>query len=123
MNRPLALALFVGGAICLTCGVSASDEIGPGFSRIFTRTATRQNTWLMLGGGLAATTGLAGMLCGARRNFLAANCHARPRLSIFEMTHDPFGPPPEPPLNRPPVPVSVTFVSQPSPTDPNSHEK
>jgi hypothetical protein len=123
MNRPLALALFVGGAICITYGVSASDEIGPGFSRIFTRAPTHQNTWLMLGGGLAATAGLAGMLCGARADFLAANRHARmhPRFSV--VPHDPAGDQPEPPMNRLPIPVSVTFVSQPSPTDPNSHEK
>jgi len=123
MNKPLALALFVGGAIFVTYGVSASDEIGSGFSRIFTRAPTHTNTWLIIGGGLAATAGLVGMLRGARENFLAANRHARmhPRFSM--VPHDPAGSQPEPAVNRQPVPVSVTPVSHSSSTNPNSHEK
>lgn len=123
MNKPLALALFVGGAIFGTYGVSASDEIDSGFSRIFTRAPTHKNTWLIIGGGVAAGAGLIGMLRGARADFLAANRHARmhPRFSV--VPHDPAGALPEPAVNRRPVPVSITQVSHSSSTHPNSHEK
>lgn len=107
MKNPLSLALFVGGAIFVTYGVSASDGMNSGISNIFTRTPTAHLHWMTVGGGAAACIGLAGMLRGARKNFLAANRHGwlPPRGGV--VPHDPFGASSGPAVNRQPVPVSV----------------
>lgn len=69
MNKGLSLALLVGGAILIIYGISASDSIGSGFSRLFTGAPTDKTIWLLLGGILAAGVGLMGMLRGAKSNF------------------------------------------------------
>lgn len=68
MNKPISLALLVGGVILIICGVSASDSIGSSFSRLFTGAPTDRTIWLLLGGIVATVVGLGGMLRGAKSN-------------------------------------------------------
>ncbi len=66
MNRPIFIALLVGGIILLIYGASASDSIGSSFSRFFTGNPTDRTVWLLLGGAIASIVGLVGLLRGAR---------------------------------------------------------
>jgi hypothetical protein len=66
MNKPISLALLVGGIICLIYGVSASDSIGSDFSRFFTGSPTDKTMWLLIGGGIATAIGATGLLRGSR---------------------------------------------------------
>lgn len=66
MNKPISLALLVGGIILIIYGVSASDSIGSGFSRFFTGSPTDKTMWLLIGGAVAAAVGLAGLARGSK---------------------------------------------------------
>jgi Protein of unknown function (DUF3185) len=66
MNKPVSLALLVGGIILIIYGVSASDSIGSGFSRMFTGAPTDKAVWLLVGGVVAAVLGLTGVLRGSK---------------------------------------------------------
>jgi len=68
MNKPVSLALLVGGVILIIYGLSASDSIGSSFSRFFTGSPTDKTIWLLLGGLIAAAIGLTGMLRGTKSN-------------------------------------------------------
>ena len=66
MNKPISLALLVGGIILLIYGVNASDSIGSSFSRFFTGNPTDKTVWLLIGGAVATAVGAAGMLRGSK---------------------------------------------------------
>ena len=66
MNKPISLALLVGGIILIIYGVSASNSTASGFSRFFTGSPTDKTVWMMIGGLAAAVVGLAGMLRGSK---------------------------------------------------------
>jgi hypothetical protein len=66
MNKPISLALLVGGIILIVYGVSASDSLGSGFSRFFTGSPTDKTMWLLIGGAAASVIGAAGLLRGSR---------------------------------------------------------
>lgn len=66
MNKPVSLALLVGGIILIIYGVSASDSVGSGFSRLFTGAPTDKTIWLLIGGVVATVIGLAGVLRGSK---------------------------------------------------------
>jgi Protein of unknown function (DUF3185) len=66
MNKPLSLALLVGGIILIIYGVSASDSIGSGFSRMFTGAPTDKAMWMLVGGIVAAVLGLTGVVRGSK---------------------------------------------------------
>ncbi len=66
MNKPVSLALLVVGIVLLIYGVSAADSIGSTFSRLFTGAPTDKTIWFLVGGGIAAAVGLAGLLRGSR---------------------------------------------------------
>jgi len=66
MNKPISLALFVGGIILIIYGISASDSIGSDFSRFFTGSPTDKTMWLLIGGAVAAAAGAAGLLRGSK---------------------------------------------------------
>jgi hypothetical protein len=68
MNKPVSFALLVGGVILIIYGVSASDSVGSGFSRLFTGAPTDKTIWLLLGGLVIAAIGLTGVLRGAKSN-------------------------------------------------------
>ena len=66
MNRPIALALLVGGIILIIYGISANDSTASGFSRFFTGNPTDKTMWLLIGGAVAAVAGVAGLLRGSK---------------------------------------------------------
>jgi hypothetical protein len=66
MNKPISLALLVGGVILLIYGVSASDSIGSSFSRFFTGSPTEKTMWLLIGGAIATAVGMAGLFRGSK---------------------------------------------------------
>lgn len=68
MNKPVSLALLVGGVVLIIWGISASDSIGSSFSRIFTGAPTDRTIWLLLGGILAAVIGFLGVMRGTKPN-------------------------------------------------------
>ena len=66
MNKPISLALLVGGIILLIYGVSASDSISSDFSRLFSGKPTDKAIWMLVGGAVATAVGLAGVLRGSK---------------------------------------------------------
>ncbi len=62
MNRTISLVLLTVGVILIIYGVSASNSIGSGFSRLFTGMPTDATVWLMVGGVIAAVVGIVGLL-------------------------------------------------------------
>ena len=66
MNKPISLALLVGGIILIIYGVSASDSLGSDISRFFTGSPTDRTIWLLIGGAVATAVGLAGIMRGSK---------------------------------------------------------
>jgi hypothetical protein len=66
MNKPISLALLVGGIILMIYGANASDSIGSSFSRFFTGSPTDKTMWLLIGGAIATVVGAAGLLRGSK---------------------------------------------------------
>ena len=66
MNKPISLALLVGGIVLLIYGVSASDSIGSDFSRFFTGSPTDKTMWLLIGGAIATAVGATGLIRGTK---------------------------------------------------------
>lgn len=66
MNKPVSLALLVGGVILIAYGVNASESIGSEFSRFFTGSPTDKTMWLLIGGAVAAVVGAAGLCRGSK---------------------------------------------------------
>jgi hypothetical protein len=68
MNKAVSLALLVAGIVLIVYGISASNSVGSGFSRMFTGSPTDKTLWLFIGGGAAALIGLVGVMRGSREN-------------------------------------------------------
>ena len=66
MNKPISLALVVGGIILIVCGVSASDSTASGISRFFTGNPTDKTMWLLIGGAIATVVGAVGLFRGSK---------------------------------------------------------
>lgn len=66
MNKPISLALLIGGIILLIYGVNASDSIGSDFSRFFTGSPTDKTMWLLIGGAVATVAGAIGLFRGSK---------------------------------------------------------
>ena len=66
MNKPISLALLVGGIILLIYGANASDSVGSGVSRFFTGSPTDKTMWLLIGGAIATVVGGVGLLRGSK---------------------------------------------------------
>jgi hypothetical protein len=66
MNRTLSFGLLVGGVVLIVYGVAASKSFGSDVSRFFSGSPTDQTLWLLIGGGVAAAVGLAGLLRGSK---------------------------------------------------------
>lgn len=64
MNRIASLALLVLGVVLLAMGWDAYRSVGSDVSRVFTGAPTDRAVWLLVGGGLAAVAGLAGLSRG-----------------------------------------------------------
>jgi len=70
MNKPISIALVVGGIVLMIYGISASDSVGSSFSRLFTGAPTDRTIWLLLGGIAAIVIGGFGLLRGGPRSNL-----------------------------------------------------
>lgn len=66
MNKPISIALFVGGIILLIYGAAASDSTASGFSRFFTGNPTDKTMWLLIGGAVATAIGAVGLFRGPK---------------------------------------------------------
>lgn len=66
MNKAVSAALLIGGIILIAYGISASDSVGSGVSRMVSGTPTDKTIWLLVGGGAAAVIGLLGVLRGSK---------------------------------------------------------
>ena len=66
MNKPISLALLIGGILLLIYGANASDSISSSFSRLFTGNPTDRTVWLLIGGTVATAVGAAGLLRGTK---------------------------------------------------------
>lgn len=66
MNRIISLVFLIAGIILIAYGVSASDSVSSGFSRLFTGAPTDKTIWLMIGGGAAVIMGASGLLLGSK---------------------------------------------------------
>lgn len=66
MNKPVSLALLIGGIILIIYGVSAADSIGSSLSRMFTGAPMDKAIWLLVGGIVAAIMGFTGIVRGAK---------------------------------------------------------
>ena len=66
MNKPISLALLVGGIVLLVAGFNASDSTASGFSRFFTGNPTDKTMWLLIGGTVALIAGAAGFFRGSK---------------------------------------------------------
>jgi len=68
MNKPISLALLIGGIILLAYGFAANDSTASGFSRFFTGNPTDKTMWLLIGGTIAAVVGGSGLLRGGTKS-------------------------------------------------------
>ena len=67
MNKPISLALLVGGIILIIYGVAASNSNASGVSRFFTGNPTDKTIWMLLGGAAATICGAVLALMPARK--------------------------------------------------------
>jgi hypothetical protein len=66
MNRPLSVALLVGGIVLIIFGVNASNSFGSDISRLFTGAPTDKAVWMLIGGVVAAVAGVVGLTRGSK---------------------------------------------------------
>lgn len=66
MNKPISLALLIGGIVLIIYGVSASESFGSDVSRFFTGSPTDKTIWLFIGGLVAAGIGASGLFRGSK---------------------------------------------------------
>lgn len=66
MNKPLSIALLVGGIILAIFGVSASNSFSSEVSEFFTGSPTDKAMWMMVGGIVAAIIGFVGLMRGSK---------------------------------------------------------
>jgi hypothetical protein len=66
MNKAFALALLVGGVVLLIFGISASNSFSSDVSRFFSGSPTDKAIWMVIGGTVAAITGLVFTLRGTK---------------------------------------------------------
>ena len=66
MNKAIALALLAGGIVLIVIGVNATKSFSSDVSRFFTGSPTDKAVWMLIGGIVAASIGLAGTMRGAK---------------------------------------------------------
>ncbi len=68
MNKAVSIALLIAGVVLIVYGISASNSVGSGFSRMITGSPTDKTIWLLVGGAAAAIVGLAGVMRGSKES-------------------------------------------------------
>ncbi len=58
MNKSVAIAIVIGGAILLTFGICASNSFSSDVSRFFTGSPSDKTVWMVVGGAVAVVIGL-----------------------------------------------------------------
>jgi hypothetical protein len=58
MNKIIALALLVGGAVLMIIGINATNSFSSDVSRFSTGSPTDKAVWMLIGGTAAAIVGL-----------------------------------------------------------------
>ncbi len=66
MNKIVFIALLVGGIVLMIVGINAMNSFSSDVSRFFTGSPTDKAVWMLIGGVLAAVTGLAGTMRGSK---------------------------------------------------------
>jgi VIT1/CCC1 family predicted Fe2+/Mn2+ transporter len=66
MNKITSIVLLVGGTVLIVYGISASNSVGSGVSRMINGAPTDKTLWLLIGGGAAALVGLLGVFFGSK---------------------------------------------------------
>ena len=66
MNKAIGIALLVGGIVLIVLGITAMDSFSSDVSRFFTGSPTDKSVWMLIGGAVAAVTGLALSCRGTR---------------------------------------------------------
>jgi hypothetical protein len=64
MNRAVSLALLAIGILLIAFGIDASNSFNPSVSRFFTGSPSDKAIWLLIGGILASTVALVGLVRG-----------------------------------------------------------
>ncbi|HTD65220.1 MAG TPA: DUF3185 family protein [Candidatus Limnocylindria bacterium] len=67
MNKPIAIALLIGGVILLAFGISASTSFSSDLSKFFTGSPTDKAIGMVVGGAVAAVAGLIFTLRSGRK--------------------------------------------------------
>jgi hypothetical protein len=67
MNKPLSIALLVGGVVLTVIGINATNSFGSSVSRFFTGSPTDKAVWMLVGGIILAVVGLVGLSFGSRK--------------------------------------------------------
>lgn len=62
MNKVVSLAILAGGILLIIFGVSATKSFSSDISRFFTGSPTDKAIWMLVGGAVATTIGLVGLL-------------------------------------------------------------
>lgn len=66
MNKIVAAALLVGGAVLVVLGINAMNSFGSDVSRFFTGSPTDKAVWMLLGGAVIGAAGLTLLFRGTR---------------------------------------------------------
>jgi hypothetical protein len=66
MNKPLSIALLVGGIILAIFGLNASNSFSSEVSEFFTGSPTDKAMWMLIGGIVAAIIGAVGLARGSK---------------------------------------------------------
>jgi hypothetical protein len=67
MNKIISLAILAGGIVLVIYGISASNSFSSDVSRFFTGSPTDKTMWMLIGGIVAISIGLTGMLRGQHK--------------------------------------------------------
>lgn len=67
MNKPIFIALLVGGIILAIFGANATNSFSSDVSRFFTGSPTDKAVWMLIGGIALGIVGLGGLLMSGRK--------------------------------------------------------
>lgn len=66
MKNALSIVFLIAGIVLIIFGVNASHSFSSGMSNFFTGLPGDKAVWFLIGGVVAATVGLAGLLRGSK---------------------------------------------------------
>jgi hypothetical protein len=66
MNKAVSIALLAGGIVLIVIGVNATKSFSSDISQFFTGSPTDKAIWMLIGGAVAASMGLFGVVRSGR---------------------------------------------------------